>query len=134
MSFILVLGYSYEITSIGNLFWGSIFNLIISIVKILGYYYFFKTIIYYFIKFSQKEFGCKNRIINKYITRMKDYIKECGRESGYNIFHILKCKSILFSYLKKLTFFFTSLSVLSLYTKNIFYAIYFHKNLKICAF
>jgi len=66
MSFILVLGYSYEITSTGNLFWGSIFNLIISIVKILGYYYFFKTIIYYFIKFSQKEFGCKNKIINKF--------------------------------------------------------------------
>ena len=39
----------------------------------------------------------KNRIINEVITPMKEYMKECGRESGYNIFHILKCKSILFT-------------------------------------
>ena len=43
MSFILVLGYSYEITSTSKLFWGSIPNLLISIIKILGYYYFFKS-------------------------------------------------------------------------------------------
>lgn len=66
MSFILVLGYSYEITSTGKLFWGSIPNLLISLIKIIGYYYFFKTIIYYFIKFSKKEYICKNKLINKF--------------------------------------------------------------------
>ena len=44
----------------------------------------------------------KNRIINEVITPMKEYMKECGHESGYNIFHILKCKSILLGYLKRL--------------------------------
>ena len=37
----------------------------------------------------------KNRIINEVITPMKEYMKECGRESGYNIFHIIHKDSIL---------------------------------------
>ena len=44
----------------------------------------------------------KNKIVNEVIKPMKEYMKECGRESGYNSFHVLKCKNILFSYLRKL--------------------------------
>ena len=63
MSVILVLGYSYEITSTGNLFWGSIENLFISLLKLSGYYYFFKVVIYYFINFMKKEYIYKNKLI-----------------------------------------------------------------------
>lgn len=66
MSFIFVLGYSYEITSTGELFWGSILNFVISIFKILGYVLFFKVIIYYFIKFMKKEYNCNNKLIKKF--------------------------------------------------------------------
>ena len=66
MSFIFVLGYSYEIKSTGELFWGSILNLLISLIKIMGYYFFFKTLIYYFIRFSKKEYVCKNKFVLKF--------------------------------------------------------------------
>lgn len=66
MSFILVLGYSYQVTSTSKLFFGSITNFIISIINIIGYYYFFKTLIHLFIKFSQKEYICNNKLINKF--------------------------------------------------------------------
>jgi len=66
MSVILVLGYSYEITSTGNLFWGSIENLFISLLKLSGYYYFFKVVIYYFINFMKKEYIYKNKLINNF--------------------------------------------------------------------
>ena len=66
MSFIFVLGYSYEISSTSILFWGSIINLFISIIKIIGYYLFFKTLIYYFIKFMKKPYVCNHRIIKKF--------------------------------------------------------------------
>lgn len=63
MSFIFVLGYSYEIKSTGELFWG---NILISLIKIMGYYFFFKTLIYYFIRFSKKEYVCKNKFVLKF--------------------------------------------------------------------
>ena len=66
MSFILVLGYSYEVKSTGDLFWGSILNFIISLIKILGYYYFFKIVVFYFIKFSEKEYICNNKLVLKF--------------------------------------------------------------------
>ena len=66
MSIILVLGYSYEITSTGNLFWGNIENLFISLLKVSGYYYFFKVIIYYFRNFMKKEYVIKNKFINNF--------------------------------------------------------------------
>lgn len=70
MSFILVLGYSYDITSTGYLFYGSINNLIISIIKIIGYYYFIKTIIYYLIKFLNSRFkDSQNKIIQNFSKR-----------------------------------------------------------------
>ena len=66
LSFILVLGYSYEIKSTGELFFGSIPNLLISLIKTVGYYYFFKTFIYYFIKIMQKEYISNNKLIQKF--------------------------------------------------------------------
>lgn len=66
MSFIFVLGYSYEITSTGKLFWGSILNLIISIIKMTGYYVFFKVLIYYIIKFMEKEYVINNNLLKKF--------------------------------------------------------------------
>ena len=66
LSFILVLGYSYEVTSTGKLLWGSVPNFLISLIKISGYYYFFKTFIYYFIKFMKKEYISNNKIIKKF--------------------------------------------------------------------
>jgi len=66
MSFIFVLGYSYEITSTGNLFWGSILNFVLSFIKICGYYIFFKTLIYYFLKFMEKDYVCNNNLIKKF--------------------------------------------------------------------
>ncbi|MBQ8901527.1 MAG: hypothetical protein IJY87_00480 [Bacilli bacterium] len=66
MSFIFVLGYSYQITSTGELFWGSILNLLVSIIKILGYYLFFKVLIYYIVKFMQKDYVVNNKIIKKF--------------------------------------------------------------------
>ena len=44
----------------------------------------------------------KSRIKNEVVIPMKEYKKECGRECGYNIFHILKCKNILITYLKNM--------------------------------
>lgn len=66
MSFIFVLGYSYEITSTGELFWGSFFNFVISFIKIVGYYIFFKVIIYYFLKFMQKDYICNHKLVKKF--------------------------------------------------------------------
>jgi len=66
MSFIFVLGYSYQITSTGELFWGSILNLLVSIIKIVGYYLFFKVLIYYIVKFMQKDYVVNNKIIKKF--------------------------------------------------------------------
>ena len=66
MSFIFVLGYSYQITSTGELFWGSILNLLVSIIKIVGYYLFFKVLIYYIVKFMQKEYVVNNKMIKKF--------------------------------------------------------------------
>ena len=66
MSFIFVLGYSYQITSTGELFWGSILNILVSIIKIVGYYLFFKVLIYYIVKFMQKEYVVNNKIIKKF--------------------------------------------------------------------
>ena len=66
MSFIFVLGYSYEITSTGKLFWGNFVNLSISITKMFGYYLFFKVLIYYFLEFMQKEYIVNNKLIKKF--------------------------------------------------------------------
>jgi len=66
MSFIFVLGYSYQITSTGELFWGSILNLLVSIIKIVGYYLFFKVLIYYIVKFMQKDYVVNKKIIKKF--------------------------------------------------------------------
>jgi len=66
MSFILVLGYSYEINSTGSLFWGSILNFIISLIKIVGYYVFFRVLIYYLNIFMHKEYVLENKFINNF--------------------------------------------------------------------
>ena len=66
MSFIFVLFYSYEVKSTSELFFGSITNFIISIIKVIGHYLFYKILIYYFIKFMNKEYKRSNKIIKKY--------------------------------------------------------------------
>lgn len=66
MSFIFVLFYSYEVKSTSELFFGSITNFVISIIKVIGHYLFYKVLIYYFIKFINKEYKGSNKIITKY--------------------------------------------------------------------
>jgi len=73
LSFILVLGYSYEIKSTGELFWGSIPNFLLSLIKIVGYYYFFKTFIYYFIKLMKKEYISNNKLVKKFSEKPFKY-------------------------------------------------------------
>ena len=63
MSFIFTLFYSYEIKGTGELF---LSDIILSVLKILGHYLFYKTVIYYLIKFLKKEYICNNKIIKKY--------------------------------------------------------------------
>ena len=60
LSIILVLGYSYEITTTGELFFGSLANFMLSLIKVLGFYFFFKTLVYYFIKFLKHPFKVPN--------------------------------------------------------------------------
>ena len=66
MSFIFTLFYSYEVKSTSELFFGSFLNFIISIVKLIGHYLFFRVAVYYFIKFMNKEYIRKFKIVNKY--------------------------------------------------------------------
>lgn len=66
MSFILVLGYSYEIKTTGELFFGSILNFFLSILKILGFYLFFTTLISHFSKHLQKEYKKEFKFLNKF--------------------------------------------------------------------
>ena len=44
----------------------------------------------------------KNKIRTEVVIPLKEYKKECGKDSGYNIFHILACKNILVKYIKRL--------------------------------
>ena len=60
ISFILVLGYSYELTSTGNLFWGSIQNLFNSLIKVLGYFIFINVLFMNIIKFLEKSYNTVN--------------------------------------------------------------------------
>ena len=67
LSIILVLGYSYEMTSTGLLFWGNLFNFMISLIKVVGFYLFFKTLIYYFLKFLNHQYKSpQNKLIQKF--------------------------------------------------------------------
>ncbi len=67
LSFILVLGYSYEITSTGKLVWGSLDNFMLSLIKMVGFYFFFKTLVYYFNKFLKKKYHVKeNKLIKEF--------------------------------------------------------------------
>ncbi len=66
-SIILVLGYSYYVTETGYLFWGSLNNFLISLIKVGGYYYFIKTIVYYIIKFLRYPFNNpQNKLIKAF--------------------------------------------------------------------
>ena len=67
LSFILVLGYSYEITSTGNLLWGNLLNFMLSLIKILGFYFFFKTLVYYFNQFLSYKFKIpKSKLLKEF--------------------------------------------------------------------
>ncbi len=68
MSFIIVLGYSYTLTSSGILFFGSIKNIFISILKVIGFYFFFKVLIYNFDVFMKKEYKKEFKIV-KYFSK-----------------------------------------------------------------
>lgn len=63
MSIIFTIMYSYEVTSSIKLF---LSNIIISIFKIIGHYLFYKVVLYYFIKFLNKEYTLKWKILKKY--------------------------------------------------------------------
>ena len=66
-SIILVLGYSYYVTETGYLFWGNLNNFLISLIKVVGYYYFIKTIVYYIIKFLRYPFNNpQNKLIKAF--------------------------------------------------------------------
>ena len=66
MSFILVLGYSYEIESTASLFFGSIPVFIISILKVLGYYIFFKVLVNLILNFMHKPIYQEFKIVKKF--------------------------------------------------------------------
>lgn len=44
----------------------------------------------------------KLKIKNEVVAPLKEYLKECGKDAGYNIFHVLKCKNLLARYLNAL--------------------------------
>ena len=44
----------------------------------------------------------KLKIKNEVVAPLKEYLKECGKDAGYNIFHVLKCKNLLTRYLNAL--------------------------------
>jgi len=66
LSFILVLGYSYELKSTAVIFFGSLKSFTMSLVKIIGYYLFFKVLIYYFIDFMNSEYITNNKTIKRF--------------------------------------------------------------------
>ena len=66
MSFIFVLGYSYQMTSTGKLFYEGFINFFTSLIKVVGYYYFFKTLIYYFDLFMHKEYISNFKFLDKF--------------------------------------------------------------------
>ena len=70
ISFIFVLGYSYEMTETGRLFFGSINNFFLSTLKVIGYYFLIITIIYYLKLFLEKKFlKSKKKIIQKFSNK-----------------------------------------------------------------
>ncbi len=67
ISLILVLGYSYNLINTGNLVWGNFKNFLVSVVKVIGFYYLIKTIIYYLLKFLKTDFKeSPNKLIVNY--------------------------------------------------------------------
>lgn len=48
--------------------------------------------------FSETE----KKIREEVIQPMLDYRRECGKDCGYNLFHVLRCKKILLRYLRRL--------------------------------
>ena len=66
MSFMFVLGYSYEVTRTSSLVFGSLKNILISLLKISGYYFFFQVLIFYFIKFMQKDYNKSNKFLDNF--------------------------------------------------------------------
>ena len=67
MSFFFVLGYSYEVNHNTSLMFGSVFNFLISFFKILGFYYFFRIVIFYFLKFMNCYFKIDFDFLNVFI-------------------------------------------------------------------
>ncbi len=67
MSFLITLGYSYEALDNAYLFFGTIPNIIISLIRLMGFYHLLKIALYYIIKFYKSEFKYKKiNIIEKF--------------------------------------------------------------------